>query len=62
MFESAELGQKISKEEFAAREPELRMRLLKAQQRIQQAGIPVLVLLSGVEGSDRSGVVKRLNE
>lgn len=62
MFESAELDQKISKEEFAAREPELRTRLLQAQQRIQRAGIPVIIILAGVEGADRSGVVKRLNE
>jgi polyphosphate:AMP phosphotransferase len=62
MFESAELNQKISKTEFAAREPALRTGLLQAQQRLQQLGIPVLILLSGVEGSDRSGVVKRLNE
>lgn len=61
MFESAETGQKITREAFAAREPELRMRLLKAQQRIQQVGTPVLILLAGVEGADRSGVVKRLN-
>lgn len=62
MFESAELDQKISKEEFDRREPELRTRLLQAQHRIQKAGLPVLILLAGVEGSDRSGVVKRLNE
>ncbi|MBI3188833.1 MAG: polyphosphate:AMP phosphotransferase [Gammaproteobacteria bacterium] len=62
MFESAELDQKISKEEFARREPEIRTRLLQAQQRIQKAGLPVLILLAGVEGADRSGVVKRLNE
>ncbi|MDQ1362157.1 MAG: AMP-polyphosphate phosphotransferase, partial [Pseudomonadota bacterium] len=62
MFESAELNQKTSKEEFAAREPELRTRLLQAQQQIQRAGIPVLIILAGVEGADRSGVVKRLNE
>lgn len=62
MFESAELDQKTSKDEFATREPELRTRLLQAQQRIQRAGIPVLIILAGVEGADRSGVVKRLNE
>ena len=62
MFESAELGQKISKAEFASREPEIRTRLLQVQQQIQQAGVPVVILLSGVEGSDRSGVVKRLHQ
>ncbi len=62
MFESAELGQKTSKEAFKELEPDLRYRLLQAQQRIQIAGIPVIILLSGVEGSDRSGVVKRLNK
>ncbi|TNF34841.1 MAG: polyphosphate:AMP phosphotransferase [Gammaproteobacteria bacterium] len=62
MFESAELGQKISKDTFKELEPELRTRLLQAQQAIQSRGIPVIILLSGVEGSDRSGVVKRLNK
>jgi polyphosphate:AMP phosphotransferase len=62
MFESAELGQKISKEEFAAREPELRSRLLALQQRLRTAGLPVSIVLSGVEGADRSDVVRRLNE
>ena len=62
MFESAELGQKISKQAFAELEPELRYRLLQAQHAVQSAGIPVIVLVAGVEGSDRSSVVKRLNK
>ncbi|HEY9049974.1 MAG TPA: polyphosphate:AMP phosphotransferase [Gammaproteobacteria bacterium] len=62
MFESAELGQKVDKDTFKEMEPDLRYRLLQAQQRMQSSGIPVIILLSGVEGSDRSGVVKRLNK
>jgi polyphosphate:AMP phosphotransferase len=62
MFAAAELGQKISKQKFAQLEPELRYRLLQAQHAIQSADIPVIILLAGVEGSDRSGVVKRLNK
>ncbi|MCW8957162.1 MAG: polyphosphate:AMP phosphotransferase [Gammaproteobacteria bacterium] len=62
MFETAELNQNISKQSFSEQEPDLRCRLLKAQHQIQAAGIPVIILLSGVEGSDRSGVVKRLNK
>jgi hypothetical protein len=48
MFESAELGQKISKQDFLEKESELRFRLLKAQHTIQSQGIPVIILLSGV--------------
>lgn len=62
MFAAVELGQKISKHAFTQLEPELRYRLLQAQQAIQSANIPVIILLAGVEGSDRSGVVKRLNK
>jgi len=62
MFASAELGQKISKQAFAEQEPQLRYRLLKAQHAIQAARIPVIILVAGVEGADRSGVVKQLNE
>ena len=62
MFESAELGQKLSKEEFGQKETLLRTRLLELQYQLREAGIPLILLVSGVEGSDKSGVVKRLNK
>ncbi len=62
MFETAEIGQKVSKAEFARAEPELRARLLEAQRRLREAGFPVIVIVSGVEAAGKSEVVNRLCE
>lgn len=62
MFETAELGASVSKKEFEQRENSMRMGLLECQFQLREAGIPVIILLSGVEGSNRSDVVRRLNK
>ena len=62
MFETVELDQKISKEEFNAAEPELRTRLLKLQYEIKDKAVPVIIIVSGVEGAGKSEVVNRINE
>jgi polyphosphate:AMP phosphotransferase len=62
MLEVAEVGSKLSKQEFAELEPELRVDLLNAQFDLRQADFPVLVLLAG---DDRLGVndtLARLHE
>ena len=61
MFEAAELGRKVSKQEFAERERDLQTRLLAAQQRLAEAKFPVIVVVSGVEGSGKGDVVSRLH-
>lgn len=61
MFEEAELGQKISKRDFAEREPALHSALQQAQRDIAKAGIPVIVVVSGVEGAGKGEVVTRLH-
>jgi polyphosphate:AMP phosphotransferase len=50
MFETAELGRKLSKEDYEAALPALRTRLLKAQAALEHAGFSVVVLLNGVGG------------
>lgn len=61
MFEAAELGQSLSKEKFDQEVPALHARLLGLQHRVKDAGIPVVVIISGVEGAGKGGVVHRLN-
>ena len=61
MFEGAELGRKVAKEDFKAEVPELRTRLLAAQRQAREAGLPVIVLISGVDGAGKGEVVNRLN-
>lgn len=63
MFESAELNQKLSKEEYAEREPVLREALLKAQYAlIAKPDFPVIVLVSGVDGAGKSETANLLHE
>jgi polyphosphate:AMP phosphotransferase len=62
MFEAAELGRKVSKRDFERLEPELRTRLLETQREISEANIPVILIVSGVEGAGKGEVVNRLHE
>jgi polyphosphate:AMP phosphotransferase len=62
MFETAELGRSVSKKVFSAEEQPLQVRLLAAQRAIKAANIPVLILISGVEGAGKGQVVNVLNK
>jgi polyphosphate:AMP phosphotransferase len=62
MFEAAEVGRRIPKNEFKALEEDLRTELLAAQFRAQDKGVPVIVIVSGVEGAGKGEVVDRLSE
>lgn len=61
MFEGAELGLKLAKEEFDRREPELHQQLLALQRRVREADFPVIVIVSGVEGAGKGDVVSLLH-
>ena len=61
MFEAAELGRKISKQEFKDAEVTLRTDLLEVQRALRTAGFPVVLIVSGVEGAGKSEVVNRLS-
>ena len=61
MFEDAELGHTVSKEEYAQRSAELRAALLAAQYQLKDARkFPVIVLVGGVEGGGRGETVNAL--
>jgi len=62
MFETAELGQKVSKKEYERREVVLREDLLDAQFRLKEAGFPVIVLFHGVDGAGKGETVNTLHE
>ena len=63
MFESAELGHKLSKGEYKKIEPKLRADLLDAQYALSQNGkFPVIILISGVRGAGKGETVNLLNE
>ncbi len=62
MFEAVEVGRRVRKQDFRRLEPELSTRLLAAQREVQAARIPVIVIVSGVEGAGKGEVVNRLNQ
>ena len=62
MFEAAELGQKISKAEFAKGEQELRTGLLKAQFALREKKFPVIIVIAGVDGAGKGDTVNKLHE
>jgi polyphosphate:AMP phosphotransferase len=62
MFETAEIGRTVSREEYEAEEPKLRLDLLEAQRALQQAGVPVVLLFAGADGAGKGETVKKLLE
>jgi polyphosphate:AMP phosphotransferase len=62
VFEEAELGRKVSREDYESELPALRAGLLEAQRELARAKLPVLVLFSGADGAGKSETVQRLHE
>ncbi len=62
MFETAELGHKTPKKQYEAEEPELRLALLRAQDRLKDADFPVIILIGGVDGAGKGETVNLLHE
>ena len=63
MFEAAEIGSALEKDEYDARVPQLRTELLRAQRRLsRQARFPVIVVFAGVDGAGKSETINVLNE
>jgi len=56
MFKKMESDNKISRDDYAKRLPELRRELLEAQFSLQEAGIPLLIIIAGVEGAEKGEV------
>jgi polyphosphate:AMP phosphotransferase len=62
MFEAAELGRKVAREEFERAAPALRAELLDLQNRLRDADFPVIVVFAGVDGAGKDESVNLLNE
>ncbi len=62
MFETAELGRKLAKDDYHERLPSLRTELLTMQQALRDAPFSVVVLLHGIEGAGKGDTLNRLHE
>ncbi len=62
MSKRKDIVAKMPKEEFKKQEQALHTALLTVQRELRDSNIPVIVIISGVEGAGKGGVVNRLNE
>ncbi|QBQ53159.1 polyphosphate:AMP phosphotransferase [Nitrosococcus wardiae] len=62
MLEAAKQKHKLSKKEYKKVLPFLRTRLLLIQQMLTKADFPVIILISGVDGSGKGAIINRLNK
>jgi polyphosphate:AMP phosphotransferase len=63
MFESAEIGHKLTKSLFKREEPRVRKRLLDLQYRLlEKKKFQVIILVNGVDGAGKGETVNLLNE
>lgn len=62
MFDAAELGHTLKKSDYDKQTAELRTRLLAVQRELRQAGFPVIILISGVDGGGKGEIINLLNE
>ncbi|WP_269533338.1 polyphosphate:AMP phosphotransferase [Chitinimonas sp. BJYL2] len=63
MFEAAELGHHISKEDYRTQLPALRQALLEAQYELKEKpDFPLVILINGVDGAGKGETVNLLNE
>jgi len=62
VFETAELGRSVGREEYESEVRTLRLQLLEAQRDLQLAGVPVIVLLGGADGAGKGETVSRVLE
>jgi AMP-polyphosphate phosphotransferase len=62
MFQTAELGQKVSHEDFNRVAQDLRTELLDLQQDLRTADFPVILSFAGVDGAGKGESVNLINE
>jgi polyphosphate:AMP phosphotransferase len=62
MFETAELGRTVSKQDYRTEVAGLRWQLLDAQRQLRSAPFPLIVVFGGVDGAGKSETVHLLNE
>ncbi|MDY7109187.1 MAG: polyphosphate:AMP phosphotransferase [Planctomycetota bacterium] len=62
MFKTAELGQKISKDDYHQRLPELRARLVQTQYRMRTAKFSAIIIVAGNDSVGRHDIVTTLFE
>ncbi len=62
MLEVCEVGNRVSKEDYKAAVPDLRVALINAQYDLRNADFPVVIWIAGDDRMAANALVNRLNE
>ena len=62
MFEVAELKNKVSKADYEAAVSVIREQLLDVQQSLETVGVPVLIVIAGLDSAGKGDLIGKLNE
>lgn len=61
MFETAELGRKVPREDYKQEVPRLREQLLEVQQELRRVKVPVVLVFAGVDGAGKGETINLLS-
>jgi len=62
MLEHIDLSQHLSKHDYEKQIPELQLKLLILQQKVREAGLPVVVMYEGWDAAGKGGSIVRITE
>ena len=62
MFETLEVGKRISEDDYSSLQKKLRDRLLQAQLDLAGRDYPVIIVVAGLDGAGKGSLVQQLNE
>jgi len=62
MLDTIDLSQRLSKHDYEKQIPELQLRLLILQQKVREAGVPVIVMYEGWDAAGKGGSILRITE
>jgi polyphosphate:AMP phosphotransferase len=62
MFETLQVGKRISEEDYGSLQKQLRDRLLEAQLDLAERDYPVIIVIAGLDGAGKGSLVQQLNE
>ena len=60
MLEAVDPGARLDKQEYQERLTRVQLRLVAAQQRIEESKIPVVIVYEGMDASGKDGSIRRL--
>jgi polyphosphate:AMP phosphotransferase len=62
MFETLEVGKRVKSSDFEELQKHLRQALLEAQFDLKERDYPVIIVIAGLDGAGKGGLVHRINE